>query len=215
MPSRIIVIRRCRSKLPDSLLRRHNLRPCRKLRRVLRRHRARQRCHPRLQRRNLRLPDGPLRLHSPRQLRLDLRHHDRLLKQRRPNDLPGILPAQLAPVSGLRGLLQEVGIVEDLLQGVGIAADLLQEALLEAALLPDAMEVLRIGAAMTRAGAEEAAAPGVEAWAPETCPEAAVALAAEACPGVVVEILISHFSGTTDSATRCSTGSTILTMITR
>ena len=103
--------------------------------------------------------------------------------------------------------LLQVGIVADLLQEVDIVADLLQEVDIVVALLPDAMEVVQIGAAMTRAGAE--------AWAAETCPEAAVALAAAACPGVVVEILISHFSGTTDSATRCSTGSTILTMITR
>ena len=137
--------------------------------RLLRLHSPRQRRHPRLRRRNLRqdlskqrqdlrLPDRLLRFHSPRQLRLDMRHPDRLLKQRRPDDLMVLLPAQLAPVSGLRGLLQEVDIVADLLQEVGIVADL----------LPDAMEVVRIGVAMTGVGAAEATAPGVVA--PETCP---------------------------------------------
>ena len=130
-----------------------------------------------MQRQDLRLPDRLLRLHSPRQRRhhrlrrhslrqdlskqrLDLPPAVRLLKQRRPDDLMVLLPAQLAPVSGLRGLLQEVDIVADLLQEVGIVADL----------LPDAMEVVRIGVAMTGVGAAEATAPGVVAWAPETCP---------------------------------------------
>ena len=94
-------------------------------------------------------------------------------------------------------------------------ADLLQEVDIVADLLPDAMEVVRIGAAMTGAGVAEATAPGVEAWAAETCPGETADLAAEACPGEAAEIPISHFSGTTDSPTRCSTGSMILTMITR
>ncbi|MEA3303503.1 MAG: hypothetical protein U9Q75_09545 [Pseudomonadota bacterium] len=111
-------------------------------------------------------------------------------------------------------LLQAVDIEVDLLQEVDIEADLLQAVDTEVDLLQDAMEVARIGDAIIGAGAEEATAPGAEAWAPETCPGVTVVLAAEACHGVA-GTPIFRFSGITNGSTSSMTGSTILMMTTR